>query len=259
MVSGQGGVPGARWREPRKFELVVEAVDDAREVYFGGQKVGSLGEFPPAYRSGLGETKRLAIPAGAIKFGGENVVAIRVATIESRNGFNVAAPVLFAGDEAIRLAGKWETANGDDVAWANSEPAAIKTAAFAKIEDAAVVEQELKKLSDDDGPLSPAESLARMKTPDDLQVELVLVRAAHRPAAVDEVGSPRPAVGRELPAVSQPGRPEDGQPRQVPAERLRQGSAAAAEPFSAGPTRSRSTKTPTATASSTSTRRFSTA
>jgi putative membrane-bound dehydrogenase-like protein len=157
-----------------QLELVVEAVDDAREVYFNGQKLGSLGEFPPKYRSGLGETKRLAVPDAAVKYGGENVVAIRVATIESRSGFNVAAPVLFGGDGAIRLAGKWEVANGDDPAWAKSEPAAIKTAAFAVVEDAAEVKQSLKKLSNDDRPLSPAESLARMKTPDDLQVELVL-------------------------------------------------------------------------------------
>jgi putative membrane-bound dehydrogenase-like protein len=164
----------ARSGTTRKLELVVEAVDDAREFFFNGQKVGSLGDFPPAYRSGLGETKRLAIPASAIKYGSENVVAIRVATIESRNGFNVAAPVLFAGDSAIRLAGKWETTNGDDIAWASANPEAIKTAAFAKIEDAAAVEKSLKKLSDEDRPLSPAESLARMKTPADLQVELVL-------------------------------------------------------------------------------------
>ncbi|MCI0358170.1 MAG: c-type cytochrome [Planctomycetaceae bacterium] len=158
----------------RKLELVVEAVDDAREFYFNGQKIGGLGDFPPAYRSGLGETKRLAIPGSAIKHAAENVVAIRVCTIESRNGFNVAAPVLFAGDSAIRLAGKWETANGDDMAWAASDPTAIKTAAFSKIERVADVERELKKLSDEDRPLSPQESFARMKTPADLQVELVL-------------------------------------------------------------------------------------
>lgn len=163
----------ATWRD-RKLELVVEAVDDAREVYFGGEKIGSLGDFPPAYRSGLGETKRLVIPAGAIKFAGDNVVAIRVCTIESRSGFNVAAPVLIAGDAAIRLAGKWETINGDDAAWAKADAAAIKTAAFSKIEDAAAVEQGLKKLAEGDRPLSPAESLATMKTPADLQVELVL-------------------------------------------------------------------------------------
>ena len=165
-------VPAA-WRE-RKVELVVEAVDDAREFFVGGHRIGGLGDFPPAYRSGLGETRRLAVPVEAVAFGQETIVAIRVCTIESRSGFNVAAPVLIAGEGAIRLAGKWETANGDDLAWAKTEPAAIKSATFSQVDDAAVVERELKKLAADDGPLSPAESLARMKTPADLQVELVL-------------------------------------------------------------------------------------
>ncbi|HZN35003.1 MAG TPA: PVC-type heme-binding CxxCH protein, partial [Pirellulaceae bacterium] len=164
----------ATWRD-RKFELAVEAIDDAREIFFNGQSLGKLGQFPPQYRSGLGETLRLAIPPAAVKHAADNVVAIRVCNIDGRNGFNVAAPVLFAGQAAIRMAGKWETANGDDPAWALVQAAAIKTEPFGKVEDAATIEKELKKLaSGDDGPLSPAESLARMKTPDDLQVELVL-------------------------------------------------------------------------------------
>lgn len=166
-------VPAA-W-QGRQLDLVVEAIDDAREIYFGGKLVGQLGEFPPNYRSALSETQRFSIPADAVKFGEDNTVAIRVCNIEGRTGFNVAAPVLFAEDQAIRLAGKWETTNGDDVVWAKSEPAAIKTPAFTKAEDAVVVQRDLKKLSaGDDGPLSPADSLARMKTPDDLTVDLVL-------------------------------------------------------------------------------------
>jgi putative heme-binding domain-containing protein len=157
-----------------ELKLVVESIDDAREFYINGQLVGRLGEFPPNYRSALGETQRFQIPPAAIEPGKNNTVAIRVCNIEGRTGFNVAAPVLFAGDQAIRLAGKWETTNGDDVAWANSDPATIKTAAFDKLEDAPTVEKQLKKLSDDDGPLSPEQSLARMKTPDDLTVDLVL-------------------------------------------------------------------------------------
>ena len=70
----------ATWRS-RKLELVVEAVDDAREVYFGGKSIGMLGSFPPEYRSGLGETQRLTIPGEAIRFGSENLVAIRVCNI----------------------------------------------------------------------------------------------------------------------------------------------------------------------------------
>src|SRR5262245_41854326 len=163
----------AAWRG-REMAIVVEAADDAREIFVGGQAVGRLGEFPPAYRSGLGETKRLIIPEAAVQFGSENLLAIRVCNIAARTGFNVAAPVLFGGDQAIRLAGKWETVNGDDIAWAKAAPVTVKTAAFDKTEDAAVVQRELKKLQNDDGPLSPVESLARMKTPDDLQVDLVL-------------------------------------------------------------------------------------
>jgi putative membrane-bound dehydrogenase-like protein len=164
----------AAWRG-RQIELVVEAIDDAREVYFGGKLLGTLGSFPPAYRSGLGETKRLAVPADVVRFGEKNLLAIRACAIEARSGFNVAAPVLLAAPNAIRLAGKWETANGDEVAWAAPENAAsVALPAFSKTEDAAVVERELKKLQNEEGPLSPEQSLARMKTPDDLQVDLIL-------------------------------------------------------------------------------------
>src|SRR5438132_10539254 len=31
----------------RQLDLAVEAIDDAREIYFGGQLIGTLGEFPP--------------------------------------------------------------------------------------------------------------------------------------------------------------------------------------------------------------------
>ncbi|MDX1945424.1 MAG: c-type cytochrome [Pirellulaceae bacterium] len=160
----------------RQLQLVVEAVDDAREVYVGGQRVGTLGSFPPDYRSGLGETKRFDIPAGCWQAGKPAVVAIRVCSIEPRTGFNVAAPVLFGGEQAIRLTGQWEIAPGDDLSWAGADGVGqVSVAPFAKVDSAAVVEKELKKLATgDDGPLSPAESLARMTTPDDLQVELVL-------------------------------------------------------------------------------------
>lgn len=164
-------VPSA-W-QGRQLQLVVESIDDAREFYFGGQLAGRLGEFPPNYRSALGETQRFTIPSEAVKFGADNTIAIRVCNIEGRTGFNVAAPTLFAGDAAIRLAGKWETINGDDLAWAKSDPATIKTG-FDNVQDAKTAERDLKKLANDDGPLSPTDSLARLKTLDDLTVDLVL-------------------------------------------------------------------------------------
>ena len=37
-----------------------------------------------------------------------NVLAIRVYIKDARTNFNVAAPVLFGGDQAIRTAGQWQ-------------------------------------------------------------------------------------------------------------------------------------------------------
>ena len=163
----------AEWKG-REIALFVEAADDAREFFVGGSRVGQFGAFPPEYRSGLGATTRFPVKADAIQFGKENLVAIRVCINQSRTGFNVAAPVLFGGDQAIRLAGNWETRSGDDATWAGGDVAAVSSAAFAKIEPAADVEAALKKIAGDAGPLSPADALKTMKTPDDLRVELHL-------------------------------------------------------------------------------------
>jgi putative membrane-bound dehydrogenase-like protein len=162
----------AEWKG-RELLLVVEAADDAREFYIGGEKVGSFGDLPPKYRSGLGGTKQFKIEPKLVKPGEETLVAIRVCNNQSRTGFNVAAPVLFGGDQAIRMAGQWEMTAGDDLAWAKaaSKPA---TAAFAKLESRADVEQSLKKLQNDEGPLSPEKSLAKCTTPDDLVATIVL-------------------------------------------------------------------------------------
>ncbi|MBC7853075.1 MAG: c-type cytochrome, partial [Pirellulaceae bacterium] len=164
----------AEWKG-KELLLVVEAVDDAREFYVGGEKIGSFGDLPPKYRSGLGETKRLKIDQKLVKFGEENLVAIRVCINQSRTGFNVAAPVLFGGDQAIRMAGQWEMTAGDDLAWAkaDSKPA-VAIPAFAKLESRADVEQSLKKLQNDEGPLSPEQSLAKCTMPDDLVATIVL-------------------------------------------------------------------------------------
>lgn len=164
----------AEWKG-KELLLVVEAVDDAREFYVSGQKIGAFGEMPPKYRSGLGETKRLPVDAKLVKYGEENLVAIRVCINQSRTGFNVAAPVLFGGDQAIRLAGQWEMQTGDDPAWAKeSDRPAVATAPFAKLESRGDVELSLKKLQNDEGPLSPAASLAKCTIPDDLEAQIVL-------------------------------------------------------------------------------------
>lgn len=164
----------ADWKG-RDVSLAVEAVDDAREVYFQGEKIGALGKFPPQFLSGIGQTQRFKIPANRVTPGELHLIAIRVCVVEGRSGFNVAAPVLFGGDQAIRLAGDWQTRMGDEVGWATADKDELaKIPGFDKTDSAAVVERELKKLQGEEGPLSPEQSLAKIKVADDLQINLAL-------------------------------------------------------------------------------------
>ncbi|MEZ6114247.1 MAG: c-type cytochrome [Pirellulaceae bacterium] len=177
---------GHKWfrsvvQPPRDWEgndltLFVEAVDDAREVYFNGKLIGSLGTFPPEFRSGLGVSLRFKIPANDVLFGEANLVALRVYERDARSNFNVAAPVLFGGSQAIRLAGVWQATPGDNLAWAklsarNKVPV---DATYATIISAEEAERTLKQLSDEEGPLSVAESRKRFQIPDDLAIDAVL-------------------------------------------------------------------------------------
>ena len=163
------------WQE-QSIELFVEAVDDAREIFFNGHRIGGLGTFPPEYRSGLGVSLRFPVDQKHVLFGDVNVVSIRVCRIENRGGFNVAAPVLFADSKAIRMKGKWETSPGDNADWGKvlARTKISKDAQFSNELDRQEVEATLKKLDDEAGPQSIAKSLSQIKVPEDLTVELAV-------------------------------------------------------------------------------------
>ena len=114
-------IPG-EW-EGRDLSLFSEPVDDAREVYWNGTRVGGAGGFPPNFRSGLGSESRHKVDPAIVKFGQLNTLAIRVYSSDARTGFNVAAPALFAGDRAMRFSGTWLFQGGDDPTWAKADAA----------------------------------------------------------------------------------------------------------------------------------------
>ncbi len=152
--------------------LFVESIDDAREIFFNGKKVGTLGSMPPRFRSGLGTSVELNIPSKLLRPGKNNTVAIRMYQLTSRENFNVAAPVLFHVKHAIRMHGAWQWRAGDDAKTA-ALPADSEVA-FAKVIPAADARRDLRRLPGEIGPLPPAQTLKHMKTPDDLDVDLVL-------------------------------------------------------------------------------------
>ena len=171
---GFAQVPEA-WRG-RDLELFVEPGDWAHEVFVNGQQVGSVGAFPPFYRSGLAGADRFLVPAALVRFDRPNVVALRICNNAGRTGFNVAAPVLFGGEQAIRLSGAWQFRAGDDLAWSRYDAAEAPQGATlaGKLEPAADVARSLKKLADEIGPLEPAEAERHFRTPEDLEIKLAV-------------------------------------------------------------------------------------
>lgn len=156
------------------LQLYVEAVDDAREVFFNGVLVGQFGTFPPEFRSGLGHEEYFTIPSRLVLANQPNLVAIRTYQSDARTNFNVAAPVLFGLEQAIRTAGQWEHRAGDDAQWSRRPEHIDTLPSFSELADGGSTRTTLKQLDNEIGPLSPQQALAHFKTPEDLRVELAL-------------------------------------------------------------------------------------
>lgn len=161
------------------LSIVMEGVDDAREVYCNGTLLGTLGNFPPSFRSGLGTTAELKIPRKLTEDAKSVWILVRCYYRDGRANFNVASPIIFSSETGIPLKGNWLTRTGDltfdKEQWEREmqhlDPA---RATFTKTDSAAELRKGLKKLADEDGKQSPQQSLAMMEVPDDLKVELVL-------------------------------------------------------------------------------------
>ncbi|MBL8888548.1 MAG: HEAT repeat domain-containing protein [Planctomycetaceae bacterium] len=156
------------------LELYVEAVDDAREVYFNGVLIGGFGTFPPEFRSGLGHEEYFSIPSRLVLTNQPNLIAIRVFQNDARTNFNVAAPVLFGLEHAIRLTGDWEHRAGDDPQGSRRPEQIERLPSFSELADAKATRATLKQLDNEIGPLSPQQALTHFRTPEDLRVELAL-------------------------------------------------------------------------------------
>ena len=158
------------WQD-QDLEIFVESIDDARQVYFNGVLVGTAGSFPPDFRSGLGTVGRYKVLSKHVRQ--KNTVAIRVFRDDGRGGFNVAAPVLFAAKQGIRMQGGWQFRQGDDRRWALDREIP-KEFRFAKVESRSQLEATLRKLAGEMGPQSVANAVKMFEVHNDLRWEPVL-------------------------------------------------------------------------------------
>jgi len=100
-------------------------VDDVDELYLNGQLIGKSGSFPPHFQTAYNARRLYRIPAGAILYGAENQIAVRV-----YDAYNVGG--IFSGKVGIRkernpflldlnLEGEWKFKTGDHARYSEED------------------------------------------------------------------------------------------------------------------------------------------
>ena len=97
--------------------LHLGAIDDVDETFFNGAKTGATGSFPPSYRGAYSAERRYALPQESIRFGGWNLIAVRVYDRQGDGGIFQRGQILTSSKGVIFLEGVWRFRTGDDPAW----------------------------------------------------------------------------------------------------------------------------------------------
>lgn len=105
----------------RSLRLHMGRIDDADEVYVNGYFIGFCGQFPPNYVSEYGTTRDYYLPEWCLRFGSENVIAVRVYDSQLSGGITDGQVGIYALTDPLiptqSLAGTWKLRSGDDPAW----------------------------------------------------------------------------------------------------------------------------------------------
>ena len=138
-------------------------------VFLNGQKIAAGESLPPEPR------RRYKIPKGVLEKGAFNVLALRLDGDAPKTGLRV-APVLHGYHDELVLDGMWEVHAGEpniaDLRAATAQPARafFTEANFREASTPLGANSELVR----GNRLPPAESVAKMRTPADLAVDLLL-------------------------------------------------------------------------------------
>ena len=146
----------------------------AHMVWVNGTSIGSGGEFPPKYRDGRHVTHRHKVPAGTLRKGEWNEIAIHVycPPPAARQGFLGDAPFIMNYFLECVLAGPWEFRPGADY---TPGPARLDRPSATSFETFRESSRVLGRASQVAGArLSPAESTARLAATPGLSAELLL-------------------------------------------------------------------------------------
>ena len=106
--------------EYEKYDLYLHLgyIDDVDEVYLNGEKIGSSGKFPPHIETAYNAKREYSIPKDKIRFGRENVIAVKVYDSHHQGGIISGDIGLYRNmlslDLDINLQGTWKFKTGDN-------------------------------------------------------------------------------------------------------------------------------------------------
>jgi putative membrane-bound dehydrogenase-like protein len=146
----------------------------AHEAWVNGRRIGAGGAFPPDYRSGRETLHRHKVPAGTLRKGEWNEIALRVhyPADGGPGGFLGEAPFIMDYFLECIFQGTWEFRLGDGYAPGGAGTNKPAAAAFDQFRESSRV---LGRAAQVHGPsLSPAESAAQLRPGADFTVDLLL-------------------------------------------------------------------------------------
>lgn len=101
-------------------------VDDVDEVFFNGVKIGQSGSFPPFSSTAYNAKRQYTIPSGLVRFGGENLIAVRVYDSQLSGGIVGGNLRIYSTgmslDLDVDLSGKWNLNRGRETNLENAKP-----------------------------------------------------------------------------------------------------------------------------------------
>jgi dienelactone hydrolase len=101
--------------------LELGRIDDCDETFVNGTRVGASGSIQP-FRTASSEERRYPLPAGAVRPGSWNLIAVRVWDNGGAGGIGAGRQQISNGATTLSLQGQWEFRTGDDPAWARLPP-----------------------------------------------------------------------------------------------------------------------------------------
>lgn len=154
--------------------ITLRNVAEAHEVFVNGRRIGGAGAFPPEPRRARDGNHRYKIPPGLLEKDRWNEIAIRAHSADGSVGFQTEAPFVMNYFEECILEGDWEWSQGDGPGrTGTAQVERPSVAAFDRYHESHRILGEPTETVP--GPrLPPAESLARLRTAEDLQVDLLL-------------------------------------------------------------------------------------